>query len=97
MVREFLGWSLSNSRLRVRLIGDVEAWRRRMLLIRFERPKPEHRIAEFSEKACERGRGNSGVVVVRGAMRHLGELRELGISGLRPAARVCRCAAARER
>jgi putative DNA primase/helicase len=67
-----------NSRLRVRLDGDVEAWRRRMLLIRYERPKPEHRIAGYSKKLLEKEAEGILVLFVAGAMRHLGELRELG-------------------
>ncbi len=39
-----------NSRLRVRLDRDTEAWRRRLILLRYDRHKPEHLVAEFSEK-----------------------------------------------
>jgi putative DNA primase/helicase len=67
-----------NSRLRVRLDGDVEAWRRRMLLIRYERPKPERRIAGYSEKLLEKEAEGILVLFVKGAMRHLKELSELG-------------------
>lgn len=37
----------SNARLRMRLQGDVEAWRRRLVILRSEAPKPERAIAEF--------------------------------------------------
>ena len=67
-----------NSSLRVRLDGDVEAWRRRMLLIRYERPKPVRRIAGYSEKLLEAEAEGILVLFVGGAMKHLGELRELG-------------------
>jgi P4 family phage/plasmid primase-like protien len=39
----------SNSRLRVRLEGDVNAWRRRLLIVRFESPPPPKKIPEFAE------------------------------------------------
>ena len=38
-----------NSRLRVKLDGDVEAWRRRLLIIRYEKPKPPKRILDFAK------------------------------------------------
>src|SRR4026208_839995 len=40
----------SNTRLRVRLCGDVGAWRRRLLIIRYEGPKPKKKIPDFGEK-----------------------------------------------
>ena len=36
-----------NSRLRVRLEGDGGAWRRRLLVVRYEKPPPEKRILDF--------------------------------------------------
>ena len=36
-----------NSRLRVRLEGDEGAWRRRLLVMRFEKPAPAKRILDF--------------------------------------------------
>ena len=39
----------SNSRLKVRLQGDVGAWKRRMLIVRYEAPKPKKKIPEFGE------------------------------------------------
>jgi putative DNA primase/helicase len=48
----------SNSRLRVRLCGDTGAWRRRLLIVRYERPKPPKEIPDFGEKlAREEGSG----------------------------------------
>jgi putative DNA primase/helicase len=48
----------SNTRLRVRLCGDVGAWRRRLLIIRYEGPKPKKKIPDFGEKlAREEGSG----------------------------------------
>lgn len=37
----------SNARLKVRLCGDVGAWRRRLLIIRFEAPPPKLKIHDF--------------------------------------------------
>ena len=37
----------SNTRLRVRLFGDVGAWRRRILIIRYEAPPPKKIIPDF--------------------------------------------------
>ena len=67
-----------NSRPRVRLDGDIEAWRRRMIRLRYERPKPEHRIAGFSEKLIKEEAEGILALFVSGAIRHLNELRETG-------------------
>src|SRR5262249_52697565 len=40
----------SNSRLRVRLQGDVGAWRRRLRIVRYEGPKPGKKIPNFGAK-----------------------------------------------
>jgi hypothetical protein len=37
----------SNTRLRVRLCGDVGAWRRRLLIVRYEAPPPKKIIPDF--------------------------------------------------
>jgi Family of unknown function (DUF5906) len=37
----------SNARLRVRLCGDINAWRRRVLIVRFEAPAPKKIIPDF--------------------------------------------------
>ena len=48
----------SNTRLHVRLCGDVEAWRRRILIVRYEAPEPEKKIPDFGELlAREEGPG----------------------------------------
>jgi P4 family phage/plasmid primase-like protien len=39
-----------NSRLTVRLEGDAEAWRRRLVIIEYRKPKPEKVIADLSER-----------------------------------------------
>jgi phage/plasmid-associated DNA primase len=48
----------SNTRLRVRLCGDVGAWRRRLLIVRYEAPPPKKKIPDFGELlAREEGSG----------------------------------------
>ena len=37
----------SNARLRIRLFGDVGAWRRRILIVRYEAPPPKKIIPDF--------------------------------------------------
>ena len=39
----------SNCRLRVRLQGDIGAWRRRMLIVRYEAPAPAKKIPDFAD------------------------------------------------
>jgi phage/plasmid-associated DNA primase len=39
----------SNCRLKVKLQGDVGAWRRRMLIVRYEAPPPKKKIPDFGE------------------------------------------------
>ncbi|MFC1551909.1 DUF5906 domain-containing protein [Candidatus Latescibacterota bacterium] len=39
----------SNSRLQVRLDGDTDAWKRRLLIIRFEAPPPVKKIPNFND------------------------------------------------
>jgi phage/plasmid-associated DNA primase len=66
-----------NSHLRVRLDGDTEAWRRRLLIVSYERPKPEVRIARFAEDLLETEGPGILRFGVEGAMRHLRELEEV--------------------
>jgi phage/plasmid-associated DNA primase len=40
----------SNSRLRVLLFGDVAAWRRRLLIVRYEAPAPTKKIPDFGQR-----------------------------------------------
>ena len=67
-----------NSRLRVRLDGDADAWRRRLLIVKYERPRPELPERDFASKLlAEEG---AGILrwMVDGARAHLAELRECG-------------------
>lgn len=43
----------SNSRLRVRLEGDMGAWRRRLLIVRYEAPAPVKKIPDFGKHLVE--------------------------------------------
>jgi P4 family phage/plasmid primase-like protien len=64
----------SNSRLRVRLDGDTGAWRRRLLIINYERPKPEKSIPDFARVLLEEEGGG----VLRWAVEGARRLIELG-------------------
>jgi P4 family phage/plasmid primase-like protien len=47
-----------NSRLTVHLEGDQDAWRRRLVVIEYNRPKPEHVIADLDKRILtEEGSG----------------------------------------
>lgn len=47
-----------NTRLRVRLDGDTDAWRRRLIKIDYERPKPSTPISDFANRLlAEEGSG----------------------------------------
>ena len=47
MQGKFCSIVTSNTRLRVRLQGDVGAWRRRLLIVRYEAPPPKKKIPDF--------------------------------------------------
>ena len=66
-----------NSHLRVKLDGDAEAWRRRLLIVAYERPKPEVRIARFAEDLLETEGPGILRFGVEGAKLHLRELEEV--------------------
>ena len=40
----------SNTRLRVRLQGDLSAWKRRLTIVRYEAPPPAKKIPDFAEQ-----------------------------------------------
>jgi len=47
-----------NADLNIRLEGDVEAWRRRLMVIKYERQPPANRIADFADQLlAEEGPG----------------------------------------
>ncbi len=43
----------SNTKLRVRLEGDTGAWRRRMIIVRYEAPPPKRKIPDFAKGLVE--------------------------------------------
>jgi P4 family phage/plasmid primase-like protien len=67
-----------NTRLQVRLDGDTDAWRRRLLLVEYSRPKPPQPIRDFADKLIEAEA--SGILnwLLQGAVRHLAELEATG-------------------
>jgi P4 family phage/plasmid primase-like protien len=75
---EFSVAIVANSRLRVRLQGDSEAWRRRLICIDYARPKPAKRIENFARLLLEAE--GSGILrwAIEGAALHLRELEEHG-------------------
>ena len=68
----------SNSRLRLKVEGDSDAWRRRLLCAQFSREKPAKPIRDFENVLiAEEG---SGILnwMIEGAERHLAELTRSG-------------------
>jgi hypothetical protein len=68
----------SNARLRVRLTGDVGAWRRRLNIVRFESPPPKFKIPDFGALLV-RSEG-AGILnwMLQGAAMVLAEIPETG-------------------
>ena len=68
----------SNARLKVRLQGDVGAWKRRITIVRYEAPPPAKRIPDFGGYLV-RTEG-SGVLnwALLGAQKLLGEIPDEG-------------------
>lgn len=67
-----------NSRLRVRLDGDTEAWRRRLLIVKYERPKPTRPQRDFANALL--ATEGAGILrwMIEGAIAHLQELNTTG-------------------
>lgn len=76
---------VANSRLRVRLQGDANAWRRRLISISYSQPKPARRIENFARLLLDQE--GPGILrwAVEGARLHLKELEEHGDFQLTPA------------
>lgn len=67
-----------NADLNIRLEGDLGAWRRRMMIVRYERAAPPRRIADFADQLLrEEG---SGILrwMVEGAIMLLDDIAETG-------------------
>jgi len=60
----------SNSRLQVRLDGDTGAWRRRLLIIRFNAPEPAKVVPDFNEVLIR----DEGSGILNWALQGLGML-----------------------
>jgi P4 family phage/plasmid primase-like protien len=67
-----------NTRLRVRFDGDIGAWRRRLLILRYENPPPAKRILDF-DKVLLREEG-PGILrwALQGYVKAMADFRELG-------------------
>jgi len=65
-----------NSRLRVRLDGDTGAWRRRLLIVRYEKPPVEKRILDFDAVLLK----EEGAGILRWALEGLVKLQEEFVS-----------------
>lgn len=63
-----------NSRLMVRLQGDVEAWRRRLVYFDFHKPKPEKVITDLDQQILK----NEGPGVLNWMLEGLAKLRDDG-------------------
>lgn len=74
----------TNSRLLVKLQGDLSAWRRRLVVHEFSRKAPEKRIPNFDQVLLEEE--GSGVLswLVQGFLAHREELREHGTLRMTP-------------
>lgn len=68
----------TNSRLKVKLQGDLSAWRRRLVVHEFSRKAPEKRIPNFDQVLLDEE--GSGILnwLVQGFLAHRQELREHG-------------------
>lgn len=75
----------SNARLRVRLEGDLGAWRRRLLITRFEAPPPKKKIPDFGRRLVEEE--GSGILnwALDGLRALLADINEIGDIYLSPA------------
>ena len=75
---EFCTIITSNNSLTVRIDGDNDAWKRRMILLRFVNNPPEKPIARFAEKLfAEEGAGILNWMV-QGSLKYLEDLEKYG-------------------
>ena len=68
----------SNTRLKVSLDSDVEAWRRRLLIVSYRNPKPEKEIPQLVDSLYETE--GSGIInwMIDGAVKLLDDLKKGG-------------------
>lgn len=78
IIGDYNVWLSSNSRLKVRLDGDADAWRRRLIIIKYEREAPAVPNPRFLEELL--ASEASGILnwMIAGAIQLLRELRETG-------------------
>lgn len=76
-----------NSRLRVRLEEDAAAWRRRLLIVRYQKPPPAKRILDFDRLLLDQE--GSGILrwAMAGFLKLQQEFAELGDFALSPTQR----------
>lgn len=73
----------SNCGLRVRLQGDDGAWRRRMIIVRYEAPPPKKRIPNFADVLIrEEGSGilNWAIEGIQGLLRDIDEIGDIRLT-----------------
>ena len=80
-----------NSKLQVKLEGDGDAWKRRLMVLEYNRPKPKVPIPDFASKLLEQE--GSGILnwMIEGAIEYMAEVEEFGKIRLtdEQEARVC--------
>jgi P4 family phage/plasmid primase-like protien len=68
----------SNCTPRVKLDGDQEAWTRRLVVIEYNKPKPERPIANFAEVLLRQEGPGILNFMLEGGLKYLNEIREFG-------------------
>lgn len=78
IIGDYNVWLSSNSRLKVKLDGDADAWRRRLIIVKYEREAPAVPNPRFLEELL--ASEASGILnwMIAGAIQLLSELREFG-------------------
>lgn len=67
-----------NNNLRIALDGDDDAWRRRLLLVQFDRPKPAVPVVDLAEQLIQGEAEGILAWLVEGAIQHSKELKQSG-------------------
>src|SRR5262249_792752 len=63
-----------NTRLQVLLDGDTGAWRRRLLMVEYSRPKPQTPVRDFADKLLDAEASGILFWMLQGPIHHLEEL-----------------------
>jgi len=74
----------SNSRLQVRFDGDIDAWKRRLLIVRFESPPPKKTIPKFADVLiAEEGSGilNWSLIGLQMVLEDIKEYGDIQLTG----------------